>query len=153
MKILVFLILLINVNPVMAATQLNLADSLNRVIVLETTPCYGTCPVQKLEIFADGQAHYQGIANTERQGEYRLKLRPSALKALQKCFRDARFFEFKDSYQQKVSDLPSTYLTFSEEGRTKTILDYYGTPEAIKQLENEVLALLKRKGWRKVEKS
>lgn len=126
------------------------ADTTGRVIALETTECRGTCPVQRLTVFSDGRVRYVGEAHTERLGTYKLTLPERELSRLRTCFRNARFFEFKTSYQAKVSDLPSTYLTFSDAGRSHTVLDYHGTPKAVKELEAEVLALLKRKGWRKV---
>lgn len=129
------------------------ADTTGRMIALETTECRGTCPVQKLTVFPNGRVHYFGEAHTERLGSYELTLSKRELTRLRTCFRKARFFDFKTSYQAKVSDLPSTYLTFSDMGRSHTVLDYYGTPKAVKKLEEEVLALLKRKGWRKVEES
>lgn len=154
MQKLKIVLLLIAQSRLLSGAVLSLpADTTHRIIVLETTECYGTCPVQKLEIFAGGLVRYQGIKHTKLKGTYALKLRKSDLERLSKRFRTARFFEFKDSYQQKVSDLPTTYLTFSDGGRTKTILDYYGTPEAVKQLERGVLALLERKGWRKIKAS
>lgn len=127
------------------------ADTTGRVIVLETTPCRGTCPVQKLTVYADGRVKYVGEEYTDRLGTYEVRLPKRELARLKTCFRQARFFDFKTSYQAKISDLPATYLTFSDEGRTHTVLDYYGTPKAVKDLEKEVLALLKRKGWKKGE--
>lgn len=134
-------------------TEIATTDTAGRIIALETTPCRGTCPVQQLTVYADGRVRYVGQEHTERLGTYQLRLPKRDLARLQQCFRDARFFDFKTSYQAKVSDLPSTYLTFSDGGRTHTVLDYYGTPKTIKELEKEVLNLLKRKGWKKVEES
>lgn len=131
-------------------TEIAAPDTAGRVIALETTPCRGTCPVQQLTLYADGRVSYVGLEHTERLGTYELRLPKREVARLKKCFRNARFFDFKTSYQAKVSDLPSTYLTFSDGGRTHTVLDYYGTPQAVKELEAEVLALLKRKGWRRV---
>lgn len=132
-------------------TEIAATDTAGRVIALETTPCRGTCPVQQLTVYADGRVRYVGLEHTERLGTYELRLPKREVARLRKCFRDARFFNFKTSYQAKVSDLPSTYLTFADSGRTHTVLDYYGTPAAVKKLETEVLALLKRKGWKKVD--
>lgn len=132
-------------------TEIAAPDTVGRVIALETTPCRGTCPVQQLTVYADGRVRYVGLEHTERLGTYELRLPKREVERLRNCFRDARFFDFKTSYQAKVSDLPSTYLTFSDGGRTHTVLDYYGTPAKVKELEAEVLALLKRKEWKKVE--
>ncbi len=130
-------------------TEIVDADTTGRIIALETTPCRGTCAVQKLTVYANGRARYVGEEYTERLGTYELQLPKRELARLRTCFRKARFFDFKTSYQAKVSDLPATYLTFSDGNRTHTVLDYYGTPKAVKALEKQVLALLKRKGWRK----
>jgi hypothetical protein len=131
-------------------TEIAPTDTAGRIIALETTPCRGTCPVHKLTVYRDGRARYVGEENVEREGIYERRLSRRELAGLQKGFRDARFFEFNTSYQAKVSDLPATYLTFADAGRTHTVLDYYGTPAKVKDLEAQVLDLLKRKGWKKV---
>lgn len=126
-------------------------DTTGRLVTLETTACRGTCPVQVLTVFSDGLAVYEGRQHTDRTGRYERRLSKKEAQALVKQFRDARFFDFKDSYQEKVTDLPTTYLTFSDNGRTKTVLDYFGTPVAVKKLEQAVLALLEKKGWKPVK--
>lgn len=125
-------------------------DTTGRLITLETTACRGTCPVQVLTVFSDGLAVYEGRQHTEWTGTYERRLSKKEMLALVKQFRDARFFGFKDSYQEKITDLPTTYLTFKDNSRIKTILDYFGTPVEIKKLEQAVLALLKKKGWKAV---
>src|SRR5437868_598498 len=39
-------------------------------ISFERTPCFGTCPVDKLVLRADGTATYTGTRYVERMGEY-----------------------------------------------------------------------------------
>ncbi len=126
-------------------------DTTRRLITLETTACRGTCPVQVLSVFADGWAVYEGRFHTDWEGTYERRLSQKELRTLVKQFRAVRFFTFKNSYTEKVTDLPSTYLTFCDEGHCKTILDYAGTPPEVRQLEQSVLVLLKKRGWKFVK--
>ena len=45
------------------------------VISLERTPCYGTCPIYKMEIFSDGSAFYHGERFVDRIGDYEFSVR------------------------------------------------------------------------------
>jgi len=45
------------------------------------------------------------------------------------------FLILKKEYTSNITDLPSTIVTFSINGQEKKIVDYYGAPDKLKELE------------------
>lgn len=120
------------------------------IIRLETTPCRGYCPVQQIEIFPNRTITFHGEAHTEKLGHFTSKLSKKEYNRLLSAFRRANFFAMKDSYTERVADLPTTYITYREGERTKKIMDYYNAPDALKALETRVLAFVKTKNWKAI---
>ena len=119
------------------------------IISLEKTRCFGICPVFTLEIFADGAAILRGEENIHKIGEFRATLSKKQVKGLVKEFKTRDFFGFEDNYTSSKSDLPTTYLSFTDKGITKKISDYDQAPESLKELEAKVEAYIGILTWRK----
>ncbi len=85
-------------------------------------------------------------------GEFTAIVPEERYNALLEQFKNANFFAFEKAYRAAVSDLPTTYLFFSHEGKSKKIMDYYGAPESLKTLENLVADLVNELEWVKSEK-
>ncbi len=119
------------------------------LISLEKTRCFGTCPVFTLEIYDDGAAILRGEENIHKIGEFRATLSKKQVKELVKAFRAKDFFGFEDSYTSSASDLPTTYLSFTDKEITKKITDYDQAPESLKELEAKVEAYIGILTWRK----
>jgi hypothetical protein len=112
------------------------------LIRMEKTPCYGACPVYTLTIDQKGNGLFEGVENTEHIGLYSFRLSKKQVQMLNESFARAGFFEMDDSYHEHVMDLPTVYLTYHSNGRTKKIMDYYGAPKELKDLEDQVEALV-----------
>ncbi|MBW8051199.1 MAG: hypothetical protein FVQ77_12830 [Cytophagales bacterium] len=123
------------------------------VITLQKTMCYGKCPVYTITIHGDGQSVYVGKKNVDKIGKYQKKLKISEVENLIKAFEDANFYNFKDEYSAKVTDLPTTYITYTVNEKTKRIKDYYGAPDELKKLEKMVEKIASSEGWEKVSVS
>lgn len=122
------------------------------VVYLERTACYGTCPVFNFKIFEDGRASYEGIENVDKVGFYEAEVSQEKLEEVVQLFLDADFFEYKDKYTSLITDMPTTYIYLSHEGRQKKIIDYYDAPKRLKLLEKEVIDFMKNLCWTKLEK-
>lgn len=108
------------------------------VIELQRTPCYGSCPVHTIKIGKNGKGLYEGVRNSEYTGTYRFRLTTEEMARLERSFENTGFFDLEDRYYRHVSDLPTTWITFRSGGRSKKIMDYYGAPEKLKNLEKEI---------------
>ena len=107
-------------------------------IELKKDPCFGVCPVYSFKVDGKGKATFSGTRNVTKQGEWTRQLGPGATNALFTAFEQSNFAQFQDEYTAQVTDLPTTWVTFSNGTLSKTIKDYYGSPEALKNLEKMV---------------
>ena len=123
----------------------------DKVITMEKTECYGTCPVYLLEIYENGTVTLDARRFMDMEGMHFAKLSKEDLNQLIARFVEADFFAFEDSYDSEVSDLPTTYIRFRWEGKSKKIKDYVGAPDSLKQLESLIHALVGELEWRKVD--
>lgn len=119
------------------------------VISLQKTQCYGNCPAFKFEVYSDLSAKYSGIAHVEQLGDWSTTLTNEQHQHIMKEFEESDFFEFADRYYQEISDRPTTYVTYSDGDRVKKVMDYYGAPEKLKQLEAKVEKLITELEWKK----
>lgn len=121
-------------------------------LTLEKTSCKGQCPIFSLAIFEDGNVTYTGIKNVDRIGKYRKTISRSSVRDLKKTFVNSDFFSFDNEYTSKITDLPTTYISFTDKGQTKRIRDYSGAPQKIKDLEKVIEKIIESTvGWEKVE--
>jgi uncharacterized protein DUF6438 len=107
-------------------------------IEMKKDPCFGYCPVYVFKIDGTGHATFSGERNVEKEGNWTRTLSPEETQVLFQTFENANFWDFEEEYTDSVTDLPTTWITFSHLGQTKTIKDYYGAPEALKTLEKLV---------------
>ena len=110
----------------------------NFTITMERTACFGTCPVYKLIISGDGKVVYQGNAYVKTSGVQTYAIPVSKVTELVNAFKQANFFGMQDRYDTPITDMPSTIVSISMGGKTKTVFDYYGAPEILHNLENKI---------------
>jgi hypothetical protein len=110
----------------------------NVFIELKKDPCFGVCPVYNFKIDGKGSASFTGTRNVSKQGNWSRQLGPDATNALFTAFEKSNFDQFQDEYTAQVTDLPTTWVTYNNGIINKTIKDYYGSPEALKNLEKLV---------------
>jgi hypothetical protein len=130
-----------------ASFCLGLKPPSDAIIKLEESNCYGKCPSFVISISKNRQAIYTGRKNVEKIGTFTRKLDGQEYKDLLNAFEASRFFEFKDQYTSKITDLPTTYITFNFKNHSKTITDYYGAPQSLKKLENLVERVANAGDW------
>jgi len=121
------------------------------IITFEKTPCFGNCPVYKLEIYKNRKMH---LSNTKYlkvgEGDFSAKLKRKEYKAILNQFQEINFLQLKDQYITKnVSDLPTRYITLAAQGKTKTVMDYSGAPEQLTKLEDQLQQLIDQTNWKK----
>jgi Domain of unknown function (DUF6438) len=114
-----------------------------QVFALEMTPCYGTCPSYKVVVFENDSLVYEGMRHVAKEGKMSKKLPNGTVNQLVEKFRGANFFKFQNQYTSSMTDFPTTYITFTDKGVTKKIMDYYKAPETLRQLETLISDLVK----------
>lgn len=121
------------------------------VFELFKTTCRGKCASYRLTISSDGSMVYKGIKNVVKEGIYSKKMSQDELSLIVKQFDNSKFFEFEDKYMAKITDLPTTYISYTKDNVTKKITDYHGSPEELKKLEKVLMEIGKSPDWKFVE--
>ncbi|MGI9544554.1 MAG: DUF6438 domain-containing protein [Cyclobacteriaceae bacterium] len=122
----------------------------NLIISMERTECPDACPVYTLEVYNNGIVLLTGKEHIEKIGTYISQIPKSDITNMVNIFNEYGFFDFKEKYYSNVSDLPTTHIYFSDQGREKKIMDYDGAPEELKYLESRVSQLLSL-SWKRVQ--
>jgi len=124
------------------------ADAVAR---FQQTPCFGSCPVYVLTLFKGGRARFEGTNFVKPIGTYEAEWSQSDLLKMKELAAEIDFYELASIYDNSnVTDLPSsitTLSTFEGEGEYKTVINRYGGPEKLKQLERFFEELVKNTDW------
>ncbi|MCK5463800.1 MAG: hypothetical protein KAI95_12315, partial [Bacteroidales bacterium] len=122
----------------------------NLLIEMQRTPCYGYCPVYTIMIDKKGKGLFEGVENVDKIGIFSFKLSQDELMEIEIAFQEVDFFQLKKIYDAQVSDLPTTYISYNKDGNRKKIMDYYGAPEKLRTLENNIETLVLTKKMKKI---
>lgn len=115
------------------------------------TRCMGACPAFQFEVYASGKAFYSGEYHVQRMGKWTTVLSNSELEEIKSIFETYDFFSFQDRYYSEISDLQTIHVEYNTDVKRKKVLDYYGAPAELKQLELELEALIDRFDWESVQ--
>jgi len=121
------------------------------LIEMKRTPCYGSCPVYTIKIDEKGKGLFEGVENVEKTGRFSFSLSKDELMEFENAFQEIDFYRLRNIYDAQVSDLPTTYITYSKDGKRKKIMDYYGAPAELRALENRIEALVLSKKMKKIK--
>lgn len=126
-------------------------------VVLERTPCFGSCPVYTVAVSPAGLVSYQGRAHVQRLGSATASISRARVDSLLYQLDRAGFFTFADRYLPSeptcgryVTDAPSTITTVNYQGRSKTIRHDYGcgnAPGALVVLARRIDEVLGSSRW------
>jgi hypothetical protein len=129
------------------------------VITLERGACFGTCPVYKLSIFADGRVEYDGKEFVKLKGKARGQITKAALQSLVREFENINYTRLDDEYVSEGpncpewwTDSPSAVTSLDWKGKKKTIRHYHGCRGArvldqLTALENKIDQVVNTKRW------
>lgn len=110
----------------------------NAVITMERTPCFGFCPDYSLTIFGNGTVIYEGRNFVDTTGKQITSISKEQVRMLIDEFYRIDFFSLEDEYSDQVTDLPTTTTSIRIDNRFKQVMDYYGAPEQLKDLEDKI---------------
>lgn len=122
----------------------------NPVIYFARTQCFGSCPAYKLTMKGNGTASYEGLANVEKIGYYEATISKDDILELVKGFESIKFFELKDEYDGPVTDIPTRTVTYTLNGKTKSVMDRFQTPQELRDLERRIDEIAEKLSWKKI---
>lgn len=101
----------------MTTAQAPVKGATEPVLVVQRTPCHGTCPTYKAAIYADGRVEYEGERFVNRMGKHTLRLPVATINQMLAEAKRVNFNSFRDQYVGDVYDLPSTIVTVQPVGQ------------------------------------
>ena len=107
-------------------------------ITLERTGCFGTCPTYILSIYGDGRVVYNGKYFVKTKGIQNFQISQDKVRELVNEFYRIGYFSLQDKYDAPVTDLPTTTTSITIDGKTKKVVNYYGAPKNLGELENKI---------------
>jgi hypothetical protein len=128
----------------MAASQMPVSADKDQIteVTLERTACYGTCPAYMVTLRRDGTISYKGRKYVELEGAYEGKA--DGFDRLAQLIISSGYFNLKDRYTIKATDLPSTITSVVRGGKRKTISNYGDTgPVELWGIEMAIDGMLK----------
>ncbi len=108
-------------------------NSSDILITLDRGACFGTCPVYIVSIDGEGNVNFNGQSYVNEIGLTTYKVSKENATELIQAFEDVDFFNLENEYvDQYITDIPSTTITFTKDGKTKSIY-MYGLDQTIPQ--------------------
>lgn len=126
------------------------------LIKLERTACFGECPVYTVSIDGKGNVTYEGARFVRVEGRQTDRIPLSRVAEILATAERIGFFELRDKYrtirnpdgtETIVTDLPTTFVRITRDGRSKRIEDYIGAPDGLRELERQIDEAAGTKRW------
>lgn len=127
-------------------------------ITLARTGCYGFCPTYEVTIHADGLVVYQGYEHVGVVGERQSSATTEGIAELLSACQQLNFFELEAKYEHKldengkpytITDQPSRIMTLTVNGQSKQVEQYFGGPEALRALADQIDVIAGTAVWTK----
>ncbi len=130
-------------------------------VVLERTACFGTCPVYKLTMYADGKIEFFGDSYVNAVGNHIKTISQEKVALILAEANSVNFFGLDGKYDcYDATDNPTAIITITNEGKTKRIVHYHGCRSAnekelaaLTKLENRIDELAEIDDWLKYDSS
>ena len=123
------------------------------VIVYSKGPCFGQCPIYTLTIYNTGLAKFNGVRFTEKNGKYEKQMDSKYYNELIKIFKENRFWRFNDDYGMELVDAATITISYSENGKTKTVKGKSKFPDKLKEIMTKLDTFeAGTEGWIQTEK-
>lgn len=102
----------------------NRKDDFDKIIISKS-PCFGSCPINDIEINKNGEVTYSGGHWNLRNGFFKSKITSQEFKEIENNFKKAKFLELKNDYSASWTDDQEITVTFVKDNKIlKTIKDY-----------------------------
>jgi len=132
------------------------------IVTLERdgTSCGGPCPSYSVTINSRGEIVYRGTSFVRVEGQASDGIPVSQVGALLSTIDRIGFFDLRDSYiffrtadGREVIQTHQwrTFVSVTSHGRTKRIEDYFGAPEALRDLERQIESTARTQRWVRID--
>lgn len=121
-------------NKTVAASRLDSKPAATGpVLTFERTPCNGTCPAYRMQVYADGRVAYEGGRFVPLKGNQALQLPAATVAEMLHRAKTAHFETFDKDYLSGASDMPGTIVAIRQpNGSLKKVMAENNAPENVK---------------------
>jgi hypothetical protein len=119
-------------------------------ITLERTPCFGPCPVYRVEVGGTGKVVYDGRGFVEERGRWERTVPASEVQELAREIEAAGYFSLRDNYPAEATDHATVITSVTIDGKTKRIehdLSSRTAPAALEKLYERIGQVAGTKEW------
>jgi hypothetical protein len=119
-------------------------------ITMERNPCFGRCPVYRLDLTDSGKVVYDGRGFVKENGRREATVPPADVQALAKEIEAAGFFGFRDNYPPEATDHAIVVTTVTIDHKTKRVEHNLGSraaPAALEELYRRIDEVARSKQW------
>jgi hypothetical protein len=119
-------------------------------IALERTPCFGPCPVYRVEVDGNGKVVYDGRGFVQERGRWERTVPSADVQALAREIEAAGFFSLRDNYPAEATDHASVITSVTIDGKSKRIehdLSSHTAPAALATLYERIDRVTGTREW------
>lgn len=113
---------------------------------LQTSGCFGYCPVFELIAYTNGQVRYVGERFVEKEGRDSFLLTAAELTQLRTKVSAVNLWQYPERIQSDIMDAPSATLTAYDFKRVKSVSGSIDRPTPLLELENMLKDLAEAHG-------
>lgn len=94
-------------------------------IIISKSPCFGSCPINDIEINKNGEIYYYGAHYNSKNGYFKSKIKVSEFNEIKNGLKKVNFLNLKDNYTANWTDDQEVSVTFVKDDKIlKSITDY-----------------------------
>ncbi|MEI6410524.1 MAG: DUF6438 domain-containing protein [Bacteroidota bacterium] len=127
----------------------------NPVLEMSKTPCFGSCPVFVVKVYANGVVQWEGTKNVSRHGKFTAFVPADWIADVIKTAENQGFYKMAHRYPANgiaVPDLPQTTITISSQERGQySVANAADAPLSLLQLQRDIEEKLETLDWRRVQ--
>ncbi len=122
------------------------------LLQMERSPCRGNCPAYVLTVDASGKVSYEGKRSVKNIGKYKKTLPTTKLKEIVAAMNASNYFSFSEKYDnENIADAVTWTISYTNRGQTRQVIDRYGAPESLKNLQEKLEKIIGEDGYLKDE--
>jgi Domain of unknown function (DUF6438) len=119
----------------------------------ERTPCFGMCPIFKLEVFESGKARFEGKNYTELIGIYSSQFTQQEMDKIMALADRIGFFQFQEKYDNPaIQDFPTITVALYKEEKLKYVVNKYRGPKELNDMYTLLDKIIEEKEWTLIKK-
>lgn len=120
---------------------------------IERTPCFGRCPIYKMEVYDSGYTTYEGKRFVDNVGKFYAKVEQEKLELIKQRAIEIGYFDLKSKYPSQIADFPSVTTSIKIDGRRKEVYNKQNAPMKLNEFQSFADSVFADVKWIPLEKA